>query len=98
PPVPLLFPYTTLFRSDESRITIKSPTIWRGFFTGSTRSSRLRLGCGFFIALGCGRSLLVHCGFRLPKTRVGFYPFIPRIAHGRRSEEHTSELQSRSEL
>src|SRR5437588_11660726 len=25
---------------DESRITIKSPTMWRGFFTGSTRSLR----------------------------------------------------------
>src|SRR5256884_3927222 len=82
PPRSTLFPYTTLFRS----ISVRSPCWMRILSASGFIFSSERLGLPAFIhsaALRLQRQLLYPCGTPL---------------HGRRSEEHTSELQSRLHL
>src|SRR5438034_6867573 len=76
PPVPTLFPYTTLFRSSAQAIA-------RGF-PGSDWSCRSRHRAPAARASGAVRSLQLSA-ITTTLARV-------------RSEEHTSELQSHSEL
>src|SRR3712207_8467177 len=89
PPRSTLFPYTTLFRSIIGLATwmlvgtISSP-IWLVFAT----------------ALASSVSLLVHEAAHAVAlvpvpTFLGLYGPSTKVQHGPRSEEHTSELQSR---
>src|SRR3546814_1531360 len=84
-----LFPYTTLFRSSRAEGRLAAGHLRRSPPEPSARRPRaLRLGDG---CLGrqqsrlCGETWLVGSGNRLCQSRA---------VHHRRSEEHTSELQS----
>src|SRR5690606_41883581 len=82
PRLPPLFPYTTLFRS-------------RGEITFD--DSRVLTGAGY-MGRDEGDCLLVRCienGIRLEEV---VDPLLSRRHALRRSEEHTSELQSRENL
>src|SRR5206468_12509997 len=94
PPTSTLFPYTTLFRSASTALT-SMPRVHR---PASTVRSRAR-----------SRGHKVQMYFRQPGYRIqhmvlGEPPRSPtatarpRGGSPRRSEEHTSELQSRSDL
>src|SRR5699024_12000099 len=92
PPHPLLFPYTTLFRSRMH--SSRNSSTWRGarptYFFGSMvcfKASRLKLKAGS-AAINSRRL------FSLPFS----FTFFPASMDRVRSEEHTSELQSRFEL
>src|SRR5258706_5472154 len=75
PPRSTLFPYTTLFRSDEAQhVAIEGDTA-------------LQVGRG-----KRGRDVAQAQRFRLPPGAG------PRLCLGCRSEEHTSELQSLTNL
>src|SRR5690349_23701633 len=74
PPIPTLFPYTTLFRST----LIDAVSLFRP-------ARRSRAGW------------LLRCGNRLHAARGDLVADRARAARDR-SEEHTSELQSRREL
>src|SRR3712207_7671495 len=73
PPRSTLFPYTTLFRSEEDRA---------GTFVDHVQDD------------------VVHAHLRQPRVGRGVLlePGFHEGAQGRRSEEHTSELQSRQYL
>src|SRR5206468_8348439 len=83
PPTPTLFPYTTLFRSlRDARLPLRPG--------GGVAAVEAHHGGG-----GGGRHHRRHAGaraLRLVHADVG------EAALGERSEEHTSELQSRSDL
>src|SRR5690606_40306817 len=89
-----LFPYTTLFRSCRGRRCRRAPVrrnrAWSVSFTGFGGSVGRRVGCP-------GDAL-----FDQPAGRglVEVEPFAGRVQAPRmgRSEEHTSELQSREKL
>src|SRR3712207_9092603 len=94
PPRSTLFPYTTLFRSRllEQRVAGRA----QGLDEAVLEQQRAELGLG---------RLVVHeLGLAGPRGRAGEVRARPRAqAHGladvqRRSEEHTSELQSRQYL
>src|SRR5207247_4752205 len=90
PPRPTLFPYTTLFRSGPAQIH-------RGVSAGSA------VGCACAHRLArAGRSPGRRTGARPPAVvlhRLSRTPDLHRHeARGARSEEHTSELQSRVDL
>src|SRR5690606_42113780 len=85
PPVPTLFPYTTLFRSSRRGGTLRTTHSVRA---GKCRTTIRRRRCG---ASQAGRA---PAG--LPNARASREPQGP--ASNRRSEEHTSELQSRENL
>src|SRR2546421_8383850 len=79
PPRSTLFPYTTLFRSQEGVLTI-----------GDTSAGSARPGPA------AGRSLADDQSYPRPRSRSrGDSHCADRLI---RSEEHTSELQSRSDL
>src|SRR5690606_41007453 len=88
PPRSPLFPYTTLFRSSPTRSSVRT--------TGcSARWAKRIWNCS---CLEPGRSSALCVGFEsgkhqhlTPRRRPGSRPM-------RRSEEHTSELQSREKL
>src|SRR2546430_11318939 len=84
PPRSTLFPYTTLFRSPDSSA---DPTGLRPKPRGS-RSARTILHTGW---LRAGRVL---ANWKLS----GDYRLVWEAVSHRRSEEHTSELQSQSNL
>src|SRR5207237_3439499 len=79
-PRSLLFPYTTLFRSQ--------PAIF--FFSRAVRFAR---------GNGCRSHCLPSWWAGFPRTgAVGFVHLLFPAARGKRSEEHTSELQSHLNL
>src|SRR3712207_7605304 len=88
PPRSTLFPYTTLFRSDEQQ----GHGITKGMFINSQVNPALshRPGC----ILPVGVRLPVHIFLRI----VGILAFGRSFLVKERSEEHTSELQSRQYL
>src|SRR5206468_4644194 len=92
PPV-TVFPYTTLFRSSQDRLVAAvasiNPARWQALFDEMT--GRI-----------AGRFSRVEPRRRAEKLMLGLVSELPRkncwtIAE-HRSEEHTSELQSRSDL
>src|SRR5690606_42129331 len=87
PPSPALFPYTTLFRSLLSRLRGRRIRLYGAraprALAGIARCARRR-GCRRGPALFAGR----HAGS----------PGAARCTRPARSEEHTSELQSRENL
>src|SRR5699024_12202713 len=87
PPSFTLFPYTTLFRSPRSLNTRSS--VWPGWISTIRQlSSRtFRLESGDVGVLAAGKEVTVA-------NAGGSFS----DAGGRRSEEHTSELQSRFDL
>src|SRR5690606_41595593 len=79
------FPYTTLFRSDEN---CRSRAVWNGH----RRSSGIGRGCGTL-------STETHYhGGPLPRRRPHRHCGQACQSKAVRSEEHTSELQSRENL
>src|SRR5205085_10955766 len=88
PPRSTLFPYTSLFRSRRTLVGVRVPA--GGVEHGNP-------GSGFLAQEARGRThdLRVARAVRLsgPRRRRR-----TRSAHGARSEEHTSELQSQSNL
>src|SRR3546814_10750830 len=78
-----LFPYTTLFRSSCSRVAASPSARCLCRWEYRSRTKRDVLICEFCFLLPL-RSLRAR---RLPKRH-------PRLRSKRRSEEHTSELQS----
>src|SRR5699024_12844495 len=83
-PTTTLFPYTTLFRShDLSRC---------GSTTGSSVRSEFGIGVGIL------RALFKLRGARVAKDLAHLVDQFARVQHFNRSEEHTSELQSRFDL
>src|SRR2546427_6029871 len=93
PPIPTLFPYTTLFRS-------RSSPKWTGLATASWAPARIAS------AAASGPPLAdedEHRGAAIPRPGrelpdlVG-QPGLPAGDRVERSEEHTSELQSQSNL
>src|SRR3712207_9044416 len=94
PPRSTLFPYTTLFRSPREEgvpRTMRSATVSPRFDCSHSICSTLRE-----VSAGtptdnhaCPHTLLQGCAARIPVTR---------LRRTRRSEEHTSELQSRQYL
>src|SRR5206468_6594017 len=98
PPPPPLFPYTTLFRSAAAR-TDYDPRLPRHTTRAADRASApdwrsrpVRLLAQEWTACGprCVGAALPYC---LPSVAARSAWPVPR-----RSEEHTSELQSRSDL
>src|SRR5437879_10860237 len=86
PPIPTLFPYTTLFRSlaecDAGPFTITGGS-------EPTRTLAAEVSRDFFKVMGV--SPLFGRGFNAEDQREGAAPVL-LVSH--RSEEHTSELQS----
>src|SRR5690606_41928289 len=92
-PLPTLFPYTTLFRSVEqfadrrpAHLRVRGggdERVQREVAPGQDRPERHRLGSGNAIAAGYRRQVAVSSRRRGSAVR---------------SEEHTSELQSREKL
>src|SRR2546427_12701272 len=94
PPRSTLFPYTTLFRSPDAR--------------GRLVKAAMEL----FQERGCGRTTVEGIAARAGLTERTFFRYftdkrevlfsgskdLEKTLHGRRSEEHTSELQSQSNL
>src|SRR3712207_8176822 len=87
PPRSTLFPYTTLFRS-ESFLLARFFMFQQVYFHKSTRSAEWMIGA--ILRRVVDR---LQAGERLPQVPAG----IAAMAAGR-SEEHTSELQSRQYL
>src|SRR3712207_8930680 len=84
PPRSTLFPYTTLFRSRAP----PPPRGWRRAASRTAARAKSRLSPGGLALLQKGPESLLAL---LPRSQL-------RDARGRRSEEHTSELQSRQYL
>src|SRR2546427_9273430 len=84
PPRSTLFPYTTLFRSPDAGI--KGVTCRRHAFGGTGRNAETGVRSGFGLQRVSRRS---RRNIKADFSLVGF-----RL----RSEEHTSELQSQSNL
>src|SRR5205823_9769680 len=84
PPRSTLFPYTTLFRSEELLTSNSRSAASAGvaFMALAMASRRLRSNC----SIGCGARGRLRT--RMPE------PSPTRISLAIRSEEHTSELQS----
>src|SRR2546430_12317306 len=85
PPRSTLFPYTTLFRSEVEAATHVRETA-RGFFhpTGT---------CAIGRVVDANGRVLGHEGLAVADASI-----MPTIPRSNRSEEHTSELQSQSNL
>src|SRR2546430_9378266 len=83
PPRSTLFPYTTLFRSIARRHRLRSPL---HVYDHAKRTNFLRVPLGVR-GYATGRRQM------FPRSRPP-----PVIGEGHRSEEHTSELQSQSNL
>src|SRR3712207_8168093 len=90
PPTSTLFPYTTLFRS--GRLTAASVGHGAGGAGGAACRGKRRCGAGTPPSFGSSSSAASGAGWG-----SGSAPKAPGGA-GRRSEEHTSELQSRQYL
>src|SRR3712207_8872217 len=82
PPRSTLFPYTTLFRSYQ--------------VLGMKENCGIRVGCVADLAVVNGNPI---DNFKVMYGRgYGFYGILPKGEREKRSEEHTSELQSRQYL
>src|SRR5206468_12574637 len=96
PPRSTLFPYTTLFRSDVAGYVaeLKEHAVDHGFHVHDERhfvetySLRQAWEVDLHPEEGCGGPLDLHLSLEVD----------PRVLLAFRSEEHTSELQSRSDL
>src|SRR5206468_11354667 len=88
PPRSTLFPYTTLFRSAQ----FGYPELQRGFVPAIVMTM-LRRVVGEKIAFD-----LAATGRLLDGTEAAALGLASRVYEDARSEEHTSELQSRSDL
>src|SRR5690349_22102856 len=86
PPRPTLFPYTTLFRSFNAN----GRTIYFDSLDRATTNPSLIYRMG---ANGTGRRLSDS-----PSAPTHVWPTVSRGGSTLRSEEHTSELQSRRDL
>src|SRR5690606_40540465 len=88
PPRSTLFPYTTLFRSVLLAITV---------FDVPLKGSWLTLGLGALLYVACATGLgLLMSTFTKSQIAAVFGTAIATLLP--RSEEHTSELQSRENL
>src|SRR5690606_41066074 len=90
-----LFPYTPLFRSPDARINDRFGRFeFYAYRNGNTYSLRSPI-----LAHGTiGIELLAKDKFRSRDPFYGCVNFIDVQVNDRRSEEHTSELQSRENL
>src|SRR5207249_11994213 len=87
PPTPPLFPYTTLFRSIAPQMVARfKKLIAEGFYNG-TAFHRINAAAG-----------LIQGGDPLSKDNDPENDGAGDSPYGNRSEEHTSELQSRFDL
>src|SRR3712207_7626627 len=84
PPRSTLFPYTTLFRSKEPCVRNCGPSAAARLSRWASEEDRRGAGRGVLRSHGCGP--------RCVSAEV------PEDGSGSRSEEHTSELQSRQYL
>src|SRR5438132_6575343 len=82
PPISTLFPYTTLFRSPQARFLA---------FAGMFASNDLEL-------IRCEQKSGQFIQAKFPFELPGVPETAPARLEDRRSEEHTSELQSHSDL
>src|SRR2546429_6337977 len=93
PPRSTLFPYTTLFRSLRSRTERLLAGLREGR-SGSFRSHVDGVGCAGARASQNRTGFVHQHAFRLCAAAIKSED----VAHEKRSEEHTSELQSRLHL
>src|SRR5690606_41565643 len=91
PPTPTLFPYTTLFRSKVA--PVKSPGRFKGTMMMSSPAAAPPPGGATPPA---GAPPAQQGGFGAPPAQQGSGPV--QAGGKKRSEEHTSELQSRENL
>src|SRR5690349_24211848 len=89
PPRSTLFPYTTLFRSRAHLLG------GRAHADAALAELRVRAGVA---ELAARRIPVALAGIALLALRAIFHRVGARLALGHRSEEHTSELQSRRDL
>src|SRR3712207_9572019 len=94
PPRSTLFPYTTLFRSDSIAFAATKGVVWTIIGLGCA-IALAGLVCALFIARGVARPLqaIIQAA-----DKIGRDPTISQVPRVARSEEHTSELQSRQYL
>src|SRR2546430_6304943 len=93
PPRSTLFPYTTLFRSEQT----PSPTTPTTVAPTTTAPATATASAGLrYVAIGASDSV----GVGASDPARGSWPALvaSRLPAGSRSEEHTSELQSQSNL
>src|SRR2546430_6978025 len=90
PPRSTLFPYTTLFRSQEEFLTLGERLFLSAGFRADRSSNNGDVKHYFIYPKTAG-------SYRLPAGVGPLGDFKLRVAWGR-SEEHTSELQSQSNL
>src|SRR2546427_9947800 len=94
PPRSTLFPYTTLFRSVDG--TTQQPLANVEVAIAGTPHRMLSRNDGSFVISGLPAGI-----YRVRATRIGYGSQVQSVtvtAGGTRSEEHTSELQSQSNL
>src|SRR5690606_41515926 len=93
PPRSTLLPYTTLFRSWKS-----SGTCWAfsSSFQSFGKSSHLK-DIDFWFSTG-SLKFAVYLKLLSPALRTSRFSILPSAKNVSRSEEHTSELQSRENL
>src|SRR5690348_18220316 len=84
PPIPTLFPYTTLFRSYLDRVNVG--------FAKLQMASALELSETAY-GFGAGLFFIAYFLLEVP-SNLALDRFGARLWIARRSEEHTSELQS----
>src|SRR5699024_11955060 len=95
PPRPTLFPYTTLFRSQVPVRDVQRLQTGRVFLGPHRQDERQQMP---FYGLVDGTLKIIAPAYGKGNTAVGLrVPDVLRVPHYR-SEEHTSELQSRFEL
>src|SRR5256885_13068369 len=86
PPKSTLFPYPTLFRSQNAKPLASGSRFRKSRYCCRTNASGLLIGLGVGVGVGVGGgALIVMCGGSVAVVRLDARP---------RSEEHTSELQS----
>src|SRR5699024_12708538 len=90
PAISPLFPYATLFRS---RRPIVASLRGQGYFVTASRLARVRLR-----PAGRPSSAMTFGSIRVIRRNVCALPSKPPMSLHRRSEAHTSELQSRFDL
>src|SRR5207253_10643146 len=88
-----LFPYTTLFRS--ARFLLKNPTAPA---RNAANRSRSRVETVSITTGRSGSSKLISAVAAMPSRHVDVHEHEVEPIRSKRSEEHTSELQSRGHL
>src|SRR5690606_41220398 len=95
PPWPTLFPYTTLFRSEDLRPDADERLLHRTARRGVVEDARAQPGN----RVGSRQRLAVHLPVLREGQRIEAHEHARRhLLRHLRSEEHTSELQSRENL